>query len=127
METLILGIANGTLHVKKLLETKTQDDINYVLSLRSDIVLENASIESEITSDVLKLNILKSDYNISDNTVKGQYTLNVADLNNLYFITKRPLKGTLDVTGNFGFDNELYIDGNSSFLDAQTTFYARTK
>jgi len=119
---LILGISNGTLHVKKLLETKAQDDINYVLSLRGDIVLENASIESEITSDVLKLNISKSDYNLTNNTINGQYSLNVADLNNLYFITKRPLKGSLDVIGNYGFDNELYIDGNSSFLDAQTTF-----
>ena len=119
---LVLHVDNGTLHVKELMQTEKDDKINYKLSLISDIKQDNASVESQLVSDVLQLNILKSNYDLKDNTIKGQYNLNVADLNNLYFVTKRPLKGELLVNGNYQFDKQLYLDGNSSFLDAQTAF-----
>jgi len=119
---LVLQIEDGTLHVKELMQTKKDDKINYVLTLTSNIEKSNASIDSQLVSDVLQLDILKSNYNLKDNTLQGQYKLNVADLNNLYFITKRPLKGKLIVNGNYQFNKQLYLDGNSDFLDAQTTF-----
>ena len=119
---LVLQIEDGTLHVKELMQTKKDDKINYVLTLTSNIEKSNASIDSQLVSDVLQLDILKSNYNLKDNTLQGQYKLNVADLNNLYFVTERPLKGKLIVNGNYQLNKQLYLDGNSDFLDAQTTF-----
>ena len=119
---LVLHVENGTLHVKELMQTKKDDKINYKLSLISNIKHNYASIDSQLISDVLQLDILKSNYDFKKNTTQGQYNLNVADLNNLYFLTERPLEGELLVNGNYQLDKQLYIDGNSSFLDAQTTF-----
>jgi len=119
---LVLHVDNGTLHVKELMQTEKDDKINYKLSLVSDIKQNSASIESQFVSDVLQLNIIKSNYDLKNNAVQGQYNLNVADLNNLYFITRRPLKGELLVNGNYQFDKQLYLDGNSDFLDTQTAF-----
>jgi len=117
-----LYIKNGTLHVRELIESQKEDKINYILSLKSIIDKNIASINSTMVSDVLELEISNSKYNIADKVVKGAYTLSVADLNNLYFLTKRPLKGELEVVGNYKFDKQLYIDGNSDFLDAKTSF-----
>ena len=119
---LVLHVEDGTLHVKELMQTKKDDKINYKLSIISDIKQDIASVDSQLISDVLQLNILKSNYDLKDNTIQGQYNLSVSDLNNLYFITERPLKGELLVNGNYKFDKQLYLDGNSSFLDAQTAF-----
>ena len=119
---LVLHVENGTLHVKELMQTKKDDKINYKLSLISNIKHNYASIDSQLISDVLQLDILKSNYDFKNNTTQGQYNLNVADLNNLYFLTERPLEGELIVNGNYQLDKQLYLDGNSSFLDAQTTF-----
>lgn len=119
---LVLHVNNGTLHVQELMQTKNQDKINYKLSVISDIKQDNAFINSQLESDVLHLDVSKSTYNLQSKTLQGLYNLSVADLNNLYFITNRPLKGELLVNGNYKKDQQLYLDGNSSFLDAQTTF-----
>ena len=119
---LTLHVNNGTLHVKELIQSKTEDTINYRLSITSDIKQDNASINSLLVSDVLQLDVSKSNYNLKDHTIEGLYDLNVTDLNNLYFITQRPLKGKLLVSGNYELNEQLYVDGNSSFLDAQTSF-----
>jgi len=119
---LSLHVNDGTLHVKELINRETKDTINYKLSITSDIKQDNASVNSLLVSDVLQLDISKSNYNLKDNTIKGLYDLNVADLNNLYFITQRPLKGKLLVSGNYKVNEQLYLDGNSNFLDAQTSF-----
>jgi hypothetical protein len=119
---LTLHVEDGTLHVKELIENKKQDNIKYKLSLISDIKQDNASIDSNFSSDVLKLDISNSNLNIESNTIKGKYVLKVDDLNNLYFITNRPLKGDLTINGNYLYDTQLYLDGNSSFLNATTNF-----
>jgi len=119
---LVLHVEKGTLHVKEFMKNEKSDKVNYKFSLISDIKQDNASINTKLISDVLKLNIMKSDYNIKENTLKGLYSLNVPDLNDLYFLSNRPLKGELLVDGNFNFNKQLYIYGKSDFLDAQTTF-----
>jgi len=119
---LVLHVDKGILNIKEFMENKKENKINYKLSLVSDIKQNSATINSKLTSDVLEFDILKSDYNLKENRFKGLYTLNVLDLNSLYFLTNRPLKGELLVEGNFNVHKQLYLDGNSSFLDAQTTF-----
>ncbi len=119
---LTLHVEDGALHVERLMQTKRADKVKYKLSLNSNIVKDDASIDSLILSNILELNISKSNYNIKNNTIKGEYDIEIADLNNLYFITGRPLKGDLQVRGNYRYNKGLYLDGNSSFLDAKTTF-----
>lgn len=119
---LVLHVDDATLHVNELMKTEKPTNINYKLSLTSNIKQNNASIVADIVSDVAQLDITKSNYDIDTNVINGQYALKVADLNNLYFMTNRPLMGDLQVDGNYEFDKQLYLDGNSSFLDAKTTF-----
>ncbi len=119
---LILHVEEGILQVKELMKNNKDDKINYKFSLVSNIKQEMASIDSQLQSDVLNLDILKSTYNLENNTIEGQYFLNISDLNNIYFLTNRPLKGEVQVDGNYKFDKQLYLDGNSSFLDAKTAF-----
>ncbi len=119
---LTLHVKDGNLHVNKLIQTKRADEIKYELSLKSAIKQNYISIDSHISSDVLELNISQSSYNLDNNTIQGEYVLKVADLNNLYFITSRPLRGDMQVIGNYRYDKMLYIDGSSNLLDAKTTF-----
>ncbi len=123
----VLHVDDGILHVKELLNTKKDDKIRYRLTALSDIVQNNASLKANIISDVLKLDILKSNYNIDNKLFKGKYALHVEDLNNLYFITNRPLKGELKVDGNFSYDKIFSVDGNSKFLEANTNFTLHNK
>ena len=119
---IVLHVDDGILHVKELLDTKKDDKIRYKLTAVSDIVQNNASLKANIISDVLKLDILEGNYNIDNKLFKGKYALHVEDLNNLYFITNRPLKGELKVDGNFSYDKTFSIDGSSKFLEANTNF-----
>jgi len=119
---LILHVNNATLYVNEFMKTKTPTNINYKLSLTGDIKQNNISISANILSDIAQLDITKSNYDIPTNTLEGKYTLDIDDLNNLYFVTNRPLKGNIKVIGNYKLDKHLYIDGNSQFLDAQTIF-----
>ena len=123
----VLHVDDGILHVKELLNTKKDDKIRYRLTALSDIVQNNASLKANIISDVLKLDILKGNYNIDNKLFKGKYALHVEDLNNLYFITNRPLKGELKVDGNFSYDKIFSVDGNSKFLEANTNFTLHNK
>ncbi len=115
-----LHVKSGTLHTKELLDK--QKDIIYDLSIISDIAQNSATIDSHFTSDELELYIVNANYDLSQSIAKGPYTLHVADLNRLKFLTNRALKGELQVDGNFIFDKQLYADGVSSFLDANSHF-----
>lgn len=119
---LSINIENGTIHVKEIMENENQDNIKYTLTLKSDIQQNIATIDSNLSSDVLKLDISNSNFNIKENSIIGKYTLKIDNLNNLYFITNRPLKGELIVNGNYLYNTKLYIDGNSSFLNSTTNF-----
>ena len=119
---LVLHVKDGLLHVKELMHNEKEDKIRYNLSLTSDITKDNASIETKLLSDVLKIDITQSNYNIENKTLQGKYSLHVEDLNNLYFMTNRPLAGNLHVDGNYSYDKQLYIDGLSDFLEAKTVF-----
>jgi len=119
---LSLRVKDASLNVRELIDTKKADKIDYKLTLNSNINQNDVSINSQITSDILDLDISKSNYNLKDKTINGIYALKVTDLNNLYFLTKRPLKGALNVKGNYAYIYSIYLDGNSSFLDAETSF-----
>ncbi len=117
-----LNIEDGVLHVKEILDKKSTDTIKYIFSLSSDIIKNNASIESELLTVVAQLNIHDSTYSIDTGTTSGQYNFQIKDLNDLYFVTKRTLKGEFIADGNFLVNDNFYIDGNSSFLEADTKF-----
>ncbi|MBL0687240.1 MAG: hypothetical protein JJV94_05385 [Sulfurospirillum sp.] len=120
--TINLLIKNGVLHVEELMSVKNSDKINYKLHLISKIEKNSALINTKLISNAININIDKSTYDLKKKILKGEYNLDVEDLNNLHFLTNRPLKGNLQINGNYKYDNQIYLNGTSNFLDAKTNF-----
>jgi hypothetical protein len=78
--------------------------------------LQGDSILSKIDfySDLAACNIQKANFNIKDGSLHSDYTLKIPDLNKLFFVTERPLKGALTANGELkkAKDLELTIFSN---------------
>ena len=118
-----LSITEGNLHVQELLKTKQTEDVKYTLHTTDSINKELHSINADFDSDILKLKLKESQYNANTQLLQGIYSLHVEDLNNLYMFTQRAMKGVLQVDGKYSYANgAVLVDGNTGFLDANTTF-----
>jgi len=120
---LTLHVKDGALHVNELVETQKTEEIKYQLSLASDIKKEIVTTTADVNADILDLKLRKTSLNLNTNYLEGLYALHVKDLNNLYMFTKRPLKGELQVDGNYWYtQGKIKLDGETNFLDAKTIF-----
>jgi len=84
---------------------------------------QKANFSSDINSSIGNLKIYEGDYNISNNKFEAKYTLNIPSLENLYFLTKKDIKGPLKMKGNIQyFDNVFSSKGKSDIFDTNTTY-----
>jgi hypothetical protein len=83
---------------------------------KTHTALDGDSLLSKIDldSDLAALSIKKAHYNMKDASIHSDYTLRIPDLNKLFFITDRRLKGSLAANGELkkAKDLELTIFSN---------------
>lgn len=120
---LVLNVEEGSLHVNELIEIKETKNIKYNFSLTTDMKKEASLINADFDSDTFTLKLKDNIFNSDTKFLEGPYSLHVDDLNKLYFVTQRAIKGDVQVDGKYAYENEeLILDGTSSFLDAKTIF-----
>ncbi len=70
-------------------------------------------LTSSLNSDVARFNITKSDIDLDDDVVKGEFKLMLPNLDKLYFATKRHLRGAVVFNGDFSKDDDLIVNAYS--------------
>jgi hypothetical protein len=103
-------IENGLLSNKTI---KKEFDIDLpskpTFSLVANTKLQNTDIISDIVLDsfAAKLTTAKTHYDLEKAKLVTDYTLDVASLGDLYFITKQKMRGDITVVGDVTFDKTL--------------------
>jgi len=54
----------------------------------------------DFNSNLAILDVRKAQFNLNDSSLKSDYTLDIKDLNKLYFVTERKLKGGIKLVGD---------------------------
>ncbi len=99
-------------------------DFNITLPLTAFTIDANTEIKdsiattaSDVITTIAQLHTKKTVFDIKSGTFATDYKAIVDDLNNLYFITERKLKGALTVTGHVKQENgQLEATANSNVL-----------
>ena len=73
-----------------------------------------ADTKVEFSSTLADLNITEARFNINDASLKSDYRLKVHDLNELYFVTQRHLKGTFKAYGELKKAKDLDFTAHSN-------------
>ena len=118
---------NGT--VRALLQNgKTAPDVllkhfkleNALISfnLNADTVIKNsvAVAKTNFKSNVANLTTEKLEYNIPEKRLHSDYTLTIPNLDELFFVTKRHLDGSMIITGDVLKDDNLELNAHSDTL-----------
>jgi len=73
-------------------------------------------IKAELKSKIANVKLLNSDINLSSFSAKGLFKLTIPNLDNLYFLTERHMRGSLVADGNFRKDKSLVVNAVSKDL-----------
>ncbi len=88
-----------------------------VTSLSGDTVTTGL----DLTSDLLTLRSKTIRFDVKPQTLSADYSAGIPDLNRLYFLTERPMRGAATVTGKLQFDKTLSLDAESKMLGGKIT------
>ncbi|WP_024791558.1 hypothetical protein [Lebetimonas sp. JS032] len=100
----------------------TNAAISYNLNSNVNIKNSIALINTKLNSNVVNANLPDGKYNINKNIFTSTYSINIPNLDKLYFATKKHLKGKIRVFGNIKKDKDLLITGNSKTLGGSINY-----
>ncbi|WP_024790285.1 hypothetical protein [Lebetimonas sp. JH292] len=100
----------------------TNAAVSYNLNSNVNIKNSIAYINTKLNSNVANANLPDGKYNINKNIFTGTYSINIPNLDKLYFATKKHLKGKITVNGNIKKDKDLLITGNSKTLGGNINY-----
>lgn len=110
------GILDSAYFTKEYKLKEPMPKVNYNLeatTMLSGDMLDSAAI---FTSNIAKIDISSAKFNIQESSLKSDYTLNIADLGKLFFITNQHLKGSFVANGEIdkAKDLEVTLHSNST-------------
>lgn len=87
-------------------------------SIQTDTKLKGDDVDTAASfkSDLMKFTAVQARYNVSKQILTSDFAATVPDLNRLYFITERPLRGKATVTGDIRYDKTLLLHAKSAIL-----------
>lgn len=122
IDTKILhGILNNK-NVNKIYDLKLKKKVNFKGDISTKLEPNTLISKSKLSTSLANVNILKTIINLKNNSIKSDYEVYVSDLNNLYDLTNTKLRGKLKVIGKINKTKNLYITGQSSFLNGNFDF-----
>ncbi|WP_458701349.1 hypothetical protein ACKGJI_04355 [Sulfurospirillum sp. 1307] len=116
-----LHVDDGALHVEKF-DKEIKKVIPYKLKADATIQENIANIKADILSKIANISLFDTTVKLENNELEGKYSLHLPNLQKIEFLTNQELNGEFNSTGNLRYQNSLYIDGNSGFLDANSTY-----
>jgi len=96
--------------------------INY--KLLSNVKIKNSVfyLDNKLNTDIAKFTMPNGKYNLNTGVFESPYKLNIPDLDKLYFVTNKHLKGKITLTGNIKKDKNLLVTGISHVLGGKVDF-----
>jgi len=96
--------------------------INY--KLLSNVKIKNSVfyLDNKLNTNIVDLTMPNGKYNLNTSVFESAYKLNIPDLDKLYFITNKHLKGKITLTGNIKKDKNLLVTGISHILGGKVNF-----
>ena len=73
-------------------------------------------VKADLKSTIGRVKLLRSDINLNSFSAKGLFRLSIPNLDSLYFLTKRHMKGGILANGDFKKDKNLVINAVSKNL-----------
>ena len=85
-------------------------------SARADTVLkgDKAITTADLKSNLLTLHAAPVSYMIPDGVLTADYTADVSDLDRLYFLTERHMRGGIKATGDLRYDGRVTLHADSN-------------
>jgi len=74
---------------------------------------DQAESTLDVGSDLLALHAAPVNYTLSKRLLTADFSVDIPDLDRLYFLTERPMRGPLKATGNLRFDQMLTLHADS--------------
>lgn len=88
--------------------------------INTDLTQNLAKSNIDFKSTIANLSTKESIVNLEDISIKSDYSLNISDLNNLYFITNQKLIGSMIINGDiYKKDESLKVNANSKTLGGE--------
>ncbi|TKI68978.1 hypothetical protein FCU45_08430 [Sulfurimonas crateris] len=87
-----------------------------LFSLKAETLLEGdiADTKAKLSSNIAGLEMKSAKFNMKDGSLKSDYKLSVPDLNALFFVTKRHIRGSLAAYGDISKSKDLDLTFNSN-------------
>jgi len=78
-------------------------------TLETNSILSGDIVDTKVNLDssLISFDIEKARFNIVDNSIKSDYVAKIKDLNKLFFVTNRDLKGSIALNGEFSKAKDL--------------------
>jgi len=113
-----------TLHsiLKKELEIDLGQSLPFALQSKGKINKRVIYMKNQLSSELLKYTSNDMQYALKPKQLKSTYTLNLPKLSKLKYLIKRPLQGSLNVTGDLHYKNSLYLTGKTESLGGEVNF-----
>ncbi len=120
--TLDKGMPNRTI-LQKDFNITVPKDIKYNIVYNAKIKENNMKYDTEINSTIADISVTDGIANLKDLKTKAKYSVKIADLSKLYFITKQELVGNTGFKGDFSyFDDIFLLNGTTDIFDTNTTY-----
>ena len=110
------NVTNGVLdekYISSAYGVKNMPRVAFDASSVTHLALANIDTALQLNSSLATLKVKQARFDLLNGSLSSDYLLHVSDLNRLYFLTKRSLKGSLDVSGKIKKDDDLDIVANS--------------
>ncbi len=109
--------------MRELLDVKLPINNNFSLHINSFKKDGNITTKANFVSSMFDLIGKDIKFDVNSSEYNGRYIFSVKDLSSISFLTKRKLRGELNIEGDFRGDEQGYrVDGQSKFLDANSSF-----
>lgn len=111
-------VRNGKTNPKVLYKEFNLTDARISFDAIENTDIKNSIAKSNIklNSSVAKIDINKAVFDINKNILTSDFSVNVPNLDKLYFVTKKHLKGSAKVIGDIKKDKDLIINAHTDIL-----------
>lgn len=121
---ILFEIKNGKTFPKVLYEEFNLTDAKIGFEAISKTIFKNsvAKTNLSIDSSVAKADIKEAIFDIKKSVLALDFTIYVPDLDKLYFVTKKHLKGDIRIVGDVKKDKDLLVVAHSNILGGRIDF-----
>ena len=101
--TIVTKVRKGLVHpvpVKRDFNLSIPSDLTFAADIHTRLAQTKAISKTDVRTSIAKLLSRKVTYDLAQGSLDTDYTLNLPDLNKLYFLTGQHMRGAMKITGD---------------------------